>query len=69
MAKEIFVYKFGSSMESRGLARKIMLYMQFVSKKKPFVQKNRLMDLLVLECNHKKKAGFDYEFKIRVNHQ
>ena len=42
---------------------------QFVSKKKPFVQKNRLMDLLVLECNHKKKAGFDYEFKIRINHQ
>lgn len=33
------------------------------------MQKGTLIDLLVLECNHKKKAGFDYEFKIRVNHQ
>ncbi len=38
--------------------------MQFMSKKKPFMQKGASIDLLVLECNHKKKAGFDYEFKI-----
>lgn len=51
-------------MESCGLTRKIMLYMQFVSKKKPFMQKWMFVDVSVLECNHKKKAGFDYEFKI-----
>lgn len=42
--------------------------MQFVSKKKPFMQKLTLIDTSVLECNHKKKAGFDYEFKIRIDH-
>ena len=43
--------------------------LQFMQKKKPFMQKEIVFDIPVLQCNHKKKAGFDYEFEIRINYQ
>lgn len=33
------------------------------------MQKVMVFDIPVLQCDHKKKAGFDYGFEIRINHQ